>query len=279
MRYLMRDAAPLTETQWARIDEAVVAEASRVLVGRRFLTLAGPFGGQIQNVALDQVHDKTDAAGDFWGQAELTPLGIGGRRFLQVPTLYADFLISWRDIESENGAGVQAAVDAAMLTARREDDLVFHGDKALGLEGLLTAKGVNKVALSDWDKGENPIRDVARALEILDDKSHSGRRALVVSSDLYAKLHRIQPGTGIMEIDRVRGLVGGGAGGGSVFKSSRIGKNTALLAYCDPHNMDLVVGQDLITAYMGNDQLDHLFRVMETAVPRIKRPSAICVFA
>jgi len=36
------------------------------------------------------------------------------------------------------------------------------------------------------------------------------------------------------------------------------------------------VAQDLITAYMGNEGLDHLFRVMETLVLRVKRPGAIC---
>ncbi len=273
MRYLMRDGAPLTDGQWGAIDAAVVAEAKRILVGRRFLSLVGPLGGRLQDVPLDVVADKAAAAGDFWGQSDLAPLGVGGRRFLQVPALYSDFLISWRDIENESGAGLQAATDAAMLAARREDDLIFHGDKELGIEGLLTAKGANKIAISDWDQGENPVRDVAKAIETLDDRGSSGQRALVVSNDLWGKLHRIQPGTGIMEVDRVRSLVGG------VFlRSSRIGKNKAVLVYCDPHNVDLVVGQDLVTAYMGNEKMDHLFRVMETIVPRVKRPAAIAVF-
>lgn len=272
MRYLMRDAAPLSAGQWDQIDRAVVAEAKRTLVGRRFLSLAGPLGARVQNVPLDAVADKKAAAADFWGQAELEPLGVGARRFLQVPAIYSDFAISWRDLEDEAGAGVQAAVDAALLAARREDDLVFYGDKDLGIEGLLNAKGIHKIALSDWSKGEAPLQDVAKAIETLDDRGGSGQRALVVGNDLWGKLHRLQPGTGLMEIDRVRSLVGGG-----LFHSPRLEKNKALLVYCDPHNMDLVVGQDLVTAYLGNDKLDHLFRVMETVVPRVKRPSAVAV--
>ncbi|MCC8180150.1 MAG: encapsulin, partial [Planctomycetes bacterium] len=70
----------------------------------------------------------------------------------------------------------------------------------------------------------------------------------------------------------VKGMVDG-----KIFRSSRIEKNHAALVYCDANNMDLVIGQDMITAYLGNEGLDHAFRVMETVVPRIKRPTAIAV--
>jgi uncharacterized linocin/CFP29 family protein len=44
------------------------------------------------------------------------------------------------------------------------------------------------------------------------------------------------------------------------------------------YNFDLAVGQDLITAYEGNEGLDHLFKVLETLVVRVKRPDAIVTF-
>ena len=40
----------------------------------------------------------------------------------------------------------------------------------------------------------------------------------------------------------------------------------------------LVVAQDLTTAYLGNEDLDHRYRVMESLVLRVKRPGAICSF-
>jgi len=46
----------------------------------------------------------------------------------------------------------------------------------------------------------------------------------------------------------------------------------ALQAY----NFDLVIGQDLIVAYEGNEGLDHAFSVLETLALRVKRPGAIC---
>lgn len=272
MRYLMREAAILSANQWEQIDKAVIGEARKGLVGRRFLSIAGPLGAQAQNVPLDVMAEGAKAGADYWGNGEADPVAVAGRRFVDLTTIHADFRISWRDVENENGAGVQAAMDAATLVARREDDIVFYGLKDAGVAGIFTAKGVNTVAISDWSQGENPVLDVAKAIEALTAKGCYGERALLVSNDLYAKLHRIQQGTGMMEIDRVRGMVGG-----NLFASARIEKNKAALVYCDANNMDLAVGQDMVTAYIGNDGLDHLFRVVETAIPRIKRPSAIAV--
>ena len=270
MRYLMRDGAPLTDGQWSRIDGAVVAEASKILVGRRFLDVK-VVGAQVQNVHIDKTENVSSASADFWGRQDGEVIDVGSRKFVELTSVYADFMISWRDVENEQGAGVQAARDAAVLAAQREDDLIFHGDAKLGIEGIFSVKGAYEYSISDWSQGENAVADLAQCIEALVDKGNSGERIIVLSTDLYAKLHRIQPGTGIMEIDRVRSLVG------KLFHSSRLQKNTACLVYNEPQNMDLVVGQDLITAYMGNEKMDHMFRVMETMVPRIKRPQAIAV--
>lgn len=272
MRYLMRDGAPLTDGQWEQIDKAVVEEATNILTGRRFLTLKA-VSAQTQNVPVDKMENVAKAQTDYWARGDSDAIEIASRRFLEIMTVYSDFSISWRDIENDQGAGVQAARDAAALCARREDELIFHGDAKLGVEGVFSARGINKVPISDWSKGENPTLDVVKALEVLVDKGNTGARVLVVSTDLWGKLHRIQQGTGTMEVDRVRSLVG------KLFYSSRLDKNTAALVYCDPQNIDLVVGQDMITAYMGNEKMDHVFRVMETVVPRVKRPTAIAVLS
>lgn len=272
MKFLMREIGMLSQNQWDQIDKAVVEQAKKILVGRRFLSVVGPLGGQVQTTPLDVMGAIPGAEADFWGSGDTEAINIASRRWLEIVTIYSDFLISWRDVESENGAGVQAAMDAAVTCAQKEDDLILYGDASRNIPGLTTASGINKIAIGDWNEGETPVLNVSKALEVLADKGHTGTRALIVSTDLYGKLHRIQPGTGVMEIERVRGMVDG-----KVFHCSRLEKNKALLVYCDPHNMDLVIGQDMITASMGNEKMDHAFRVMETVVPRVKRPSAIAL--
>ncbi len=270
MRYLMRDGAPLTGGQWEQIDGAVVAEAAKTLCARRLLDVK-IVGAHVQSVHLDATDAADAASADFWGREDAAPAAVGGRKFVEIPAIYADFAISWRDIENERGAGVSPARAAAVLAAKREDELVFHGDKKLGIDGIFTVKGVYEHPIADWSQGENALADLAKCIEVLLDRGNAGERALILSTDLHARLHRIQPGTGVMEFDRVKSLVG------KALPSARLQKNTACLVYCDARNIDLVIGQDLITAYMGNEKLDHVFRVLETALPRIKRPQAIAV--
>lgn len=42
--------------------------------------------------------------------------------------------------------------------------------------------------------------------------------------------------------------------------------------------MDIVIGQDLVTAYIGPEKLNHVFRMLETIILRIKRPESIVIF-
>jgi uncharacterized linocin/CFP29 family protein len=50
-----------------------------------------------------------------------------------------------------------------------------------------------------------------------------------------------------------------------------------LVLQVGPQVADLAVGVDLTTAYIGNEGMIHLFRVIETLALRIKQPSGICV--
>ena len=77
----------------------------------------------------------------------------------------------------------------------------------------------------------------------------------------------------ILESERIKTLVGGG-----LYMTPALGLNKAVLVCAEPQNMDLVIGQDLITGYMGSAKLNHEFRVFETALLRIKCKDAVVVF-
>ena len=97
--------------------------------------------------------------------------------------------------------------------------------------------------------------------------------ALVLSPDLYAKLERIQPGTGRLELERVSGLLDG-----RVLRAYVLGTGKAILVAAEAQNMDLAVGLDLSVSYLELKDLNHSLRIVETALPRIKRADAIVVF-
>lgn len=277
MEYLLRDDAPFSQEQWSAIDGTVVKTARQVMVGRRFISLYGPLGAGIQSINVDDFGAVGDGEVDFFGDGEGISLMTRGRRFIEIPMVYKDFTLSWRDVESSRQNGlpldISAAAGAAALCAKKEDELIFLGNEALGYEGLLTAQGARKIEKGSWKEGEVPFLDVARGLELLTSNGLIGRFALAVSPDLYMQLQRIQPGTGILELDRIKKLLKE-----NVYQTPILGANKAVLVCSEPQNMDLVVGQDMITAYMGPEKLNHSLRVLETVLLRIKRRDAIIIF-
>jgi uncharacterized linocin/CFP29 family protein len=75
-----------------------------------------------------------------------------------------------------------------------------------------------------------------------------------------------------MEIDHIRQIVTNG-----VLFSSVIPDNQLLVASTGMQNFDLAIAQDFKTGYLGAQNLNHPFRVFETAVLRIKRPGSLCI--
>jgi len=243
--YLMRGDAPLTEGEWAQVDGIVVDVARKLLVGRRVLDLAGPFGAGL----------------------EVIPVGTGaGRAQIPLTVIEEDFALNWREVEASRQMGVPlelgTAAKAAMACAKAEDLLI--------LDGLAAAAG-NSVAVGDWSEPGVPLSDVVKATEKLFAADCFGPYAVVLSPDLYAATQRVSRGMGRMVSKLMAGVAEGG-----LYRSALLGAGTGLVLALGAYNFDLVVGQDLITAYQGNEGLDHGFRVLETVALRVKRPAAIC---
>lgn len=267
--YLGRDGAPFSADLWQQIDGAVIESAKETLVGRRFLTLKGPMGPGAGVVSIDRLtYEEKDEDGFAV---------INGRQLVQLPQLYEDFWLYWRDLEYTDGSGMDANVTAARMAAQNlalhEDRMVLYGIPSLGVEGLANAKGANTMKRGDWSQGEGAYADVAQAMATLLGKGRIGRLRLLVSPDVLVQLERLQPGTGVLESQRIEKLLGG-----KILMSVSLQPKTALLVSAQPQYMDLAVGQDIRTAYTEAVDLNHHLRVLETAVVRVKAPDAIVVF-
>ena len=269
MDYLARESADLPVELWNRIDDAVIGTARAHLTCRRFLKTHGPLGVGATTVAVDGV-TKEEVLEDGIGR-------IVGRTQLELPLFYEDFTLLGRDLDLAARSGMPVdlapAIAAAKKAARREDDLVLNGNAALGAEGLLTVKGAGKIKRRDWSKGENGFADVAAAVSQLAKTGYLGRYALAVAPDLYLDLQRLQPNTGMLEIDRVQKLIGD-----NVFMTSALTPGQAVLVCAEQEYMDLALGLDLSVGYLEFADFNHAFRVMETAALRIKDPAAIVIF-
>ena len=275
MDFLDRGSAPITEEEWRRIDEAVVETGRRMLVGRRILSILGPLGAGVYCIPYSVFSGKLQAGVDMIGEKDDLVIAADHRATINLPILYKDFKIIWRDVEADQHLGIPldvstAAVAASFVTSQ-EDNLIFNGNSELGHEGLFTASGRLTIPISSWDKSGNALADAVKATGALSAGGHYGPYAMVVSPVLFGSMVRVYGNTGILELDQVKALMGGG-----VHYSNVISGKKAVVVSLGPENLSLAVGQDMVTGYTGPVNMNHLFRVMETIALLIRRADAIC---
>ena len=272
---LLREEAPLTPEEWNRIDEVVTEAAKSQLVGRRFISVFGPIGAGMQSVQQDVFAGVDVGEISLLGDEDVHPVHAETRSLMPIPMIYKDFRIYWRDIETSRTFGMpldtSAAAGAAVFVAQAEDSLVLKGSEKLGFQGLMNAKWRSTVPMLNWDEPGRAFENVVNATRKLIESEFFGPFAMVVSPDLYSRMQRVYDSTGVLEINQVRELVTVG-----VFRTPVMPNNGALVVSTGPQNFDIAVGQDLITAYLGPENMNHPFRVLETLALRIKRPEAIC---
>lgn len=275
--YLQRDQAPLTPQQWRTLDRVVVGTARSMLIGRRIISVVGPFGAGIEALPNDILGGTGIGQVDLLGNDEGETIGVEARRYLPLPLLYKDFWVHWRDLEASAQLGLPletgAAAAAAEAVAQAEDVLVLDGDPRLGLPGLRTVEGHQSVPLGDWGTEGQGFAAMVNAVRHMTDHGFPGPYALIVSTGLYAQLNRIFDNTGVLEIEQVEKLARRG-----VYPTSVLPEPAALLVDSGAQNMDLAVSVDLTTAYVESSNLNHRFRVLESLILRIRRPDAVCVF-
>ncbi|MEW9670274.1 family 1 encapsulin nanocompartment shell protein [Ammoniphilus sp. 3BR4] len=266
--------SPLSPQEWGRMDQTVIDAARRQLIGRRFIDLYGPLGEGLQSVSND-IFDEPQGGGISL-RGETLEMSQPTRRVnLSIPMLYKDFVLYWRDVEQAKTLGMpidmSPAANAAFQCARLEDDLIFNGFKEFDLPGLMNVQGRLTHILSDWMKSGQAFSDIVECINKLQQMGHVGPYALVLSPELYALIHRVHQGTHVLEVEHVRELVTDG-----VFQSPMIKGKSGVVVATGQHNLDLAVAEDFDTAFLDRDNMNYLFRVFESVVLRIKRPSAIC---
>lgn len=271
----MTEKIPLTAEQLEYLQQEIVREARRTLVGRRLIGLYGPLGAGLGSVAIEHYGADEDAEIDLEGRVDPKPVVGKHEGVLRVPILYKDFVLHWRDVAfaKKLGAPLDAsrAIRAAHAVADREDTLIFNGDATIHHPGLLNAKGRSTVARSDWSKYGNAYRDIVKATEELLAHNHHRPFALAVSAQDYARLVQQREGQFAPELDSIARLCDDG-----VFNSPTIPEGKAVLLSTGDQNFDIAVTEDLTLTFLGEANQDYPFRVYECLVLRIKRPTAIC---
>lgn len=269
MDFLARDTVSFSDGFWANIDNTVVSTVRANIIGRRFLSLFGPIGAGAVSINIDENNAQEESDNGF--------TKTSGRRFVELPQIYEDFTLNWRDIEHSSSTGqpldLSKVRQAAQAIALKEDSLIFFGNGFLGIEGLLTAEGTVKMSKSDWTADDNAFRDIAAGLSLFRSKYLIGRYCLVLSPDLYVQLQHIHPDLGVMEEERISRMLNG-----HLYNAPVLGDNKAVLVCAESQYMDLAIGKDIETAYLESKDLNHVFRILETIALRIKNREAVIVF-
>ncbi len=255
--YLLRDAAPLCADTWAKIDGMVVTVLKHNLAGRRLLPMLGPLGWGVEQAPVFGFEERDGAA-------------VVSDKITYVPlaTLEREFVLKAKQIAMAEagpfGLDLGAVAIAAAQLARDEDEFLF--------QGLMQAAGCSGT-LGNWDATGGPFKTIAAACAQLRSTGYDAPFALVLSPGMHARLASLMA-DGRREIEMVEPLVGAG-----IHQSPAMPDDKVIVLSPQAWNMELVVGQDAVTAYVGNLGLDHRFRVFETLALRIKRAGGICVLS
>ncbi|MBN1401768.1 MAG: encapsulin [Anaerolineae bacterium] len=251
--YLMRDGAPFGSDVWAKIDGMVADVVKKNLVGRRFIELIGPLGWGVE-VAPTFGFESAEGA---------DAAASGG--YLPLEELRAEFLLKAKHLAVASATpfalDLGAVAMAATKLAKAEDELLLGG----------LVKGALAGELGAWDSEGAPFKAIAAAIAKLRGAGFDGPYAALMSPGMYATM-AAQMRHGRREIEMVERLVQAG-----LYQTTSVSDGQVLVTSPQPWNYDLVVGQDIATAYLGNQGLDHRFRIFETLVLRVKRPHAVCV--
>ncbi len=262
-KYLNRGDAPFDSKVWRRIDEAVVTAAKGQLSGRKLLEVEGPYGLGVKFLTGPDVVSE-----------EASPT-ISTSHVLPLVSIRQSFTLASRDIaafeqygsELDLGSAAKAAVDCA----RKEDELIFSGSKAIGADGILTSKGTQSVKLQPWTKIGAAADDVIQAATVLDDAGFHGPYRLGLSSKCYNMLFRRYPQGNSTEMDHIKSVVPGG-----VIKVPAMDSG-GVLAATGRQYASIVIGQDLMTGFVGPTGSGYEFTVTESLALRLIEPAAICV--
>lgn len=265
---------PLTEHEYNQLQQIVIEAARNQLVGRRFIELYGPLGRGVQSISNDISLENHEAKIDFQGSFD-THIEASNRVNYTIPMLYKDFVLYWRDLEQTKVLDIpidfSTAANASRDVAILEDQMIFHGTNEFAIPGLMNVKGRVTHLIRNWYESGSAFQDIVDARNKLLDMNHNGPFALVLSPELYSLLHRVHKDTNVLEIEHVRELVTEG-----VFQSPVLKGKTGVIVNTGRNNLDLTISEDFEIAYLGDEGMNHPFRVYETVVLRIKRPSAIC---
>jgi uncharacterized linocin/CFP29 family protein len=270
MSWLDREGASFGQSVWDAIDEVARASAAEVLAGRKALVVEGPVGLALRAGISDD--GAPQGYEEDTGEAHLHVPNVRA-----LPLIHRAFKMGARTVEAflsrREPLDLGAAAEAARVIARMEDRLLFEGNAAVNVAGLLHHRGAVEVGIGDWSDPARAADDLLAALARLDGAGWHGPYAAAVSPGRYGQLFRPHPGSSLTPYAQLAPLFEGGivkapalADGGVVVMKSKSGPR-------------LLVGQELAAAYDGREGVFHRISLVESVTLLEGVPGSVAVLA
>jgi len=178
MNNLHRELAPISDAAWAQIEEEASRTLKRYLAARRVVDVKGPAGTMLSAVGTGHLRNiAAPAEGIIARQREVKPLVE-----LRVPFELDRQMID--DVErGANDSDWQPAKDAAKKIAFAEDDAIFEGYGAAGIEGI--RQGASNPAVTLPVDVANYPDAIAHALSELRLVGVNGPYSVVLGAEPY----------------------------------------------------------------------------------------------
>lgn len=259
---LRRALAPISEAAWSEIDEEATRTLKNCLSARAVIDVDGPHGWEYAALNTGRL-GKPASDGDVeYCVRKVQPLIE-----LRVPFK----LNLWELDNLARGAAdpdLGPVVDAAKAVAAFEENALFKGNKAAGIEGIL--ENSPHAALPIGSGPEELPAAVGKAIETLQLQGIGGPYALVLEPSRYhAMLQCIRGGYPLYRV--VNNLIGG-----STLWST--GVDVGAVISTRGGDFEMILGQDLSIGYQRHGHEDVELFFAESFTARVLEPAAAVPF-
>ncbi|MBV8949309.1 MAG: bacteriocin family protein [Actinobacteria bacterium] len=261
MNHLQRELAPVPEAAWGAIEQEASRALRHFLTARRLLDFSGPHGWEHFATSLGRAQSVTESPVS----------GVEARTRIVRPLveLRTPFTMNRDELDAiERGAlspDLDAVTDAARRAALAEDNAVFHGFAAGGIDGIVDLSPHSPLAIND-DYNRYP-GTVARAVAVLREAGVEGPYAIALGPRCYTGVIETTEHGGYPVLEHIRTILGGPvawapAVDGAVVVSQRGG------------DYEIVCGQDFSIGYTSHDDRAVQLYLEESLTLRIAGPEA-----
>lgn len=260
MNDLMRELAPISSEAWTQIDEEARRTLKALLAGRRLVDFKGPLGWSASAISLGRV------------ERIATPVVEGvearQRRVQPLTEIRAVFEVSMDELQAVERGAADADLDpvrnAARAVGMAEDQAVFGGYPAAGIQGIFAVSAAQQLDIPDKYEAYPDV--VAEAVYRLRVAGVDGPYGIALGPRCYTGLTR-STARGYPIIEHVRKLLDGPivsapAANGAVVMSLRGG------------DFELTVGQDFSIGYLSHHASTVQLYLQESFTFRVLSPLA-----